>query len=185
MATGSTSSSQLSISRFFCPSFSASVVTKTDDELNEELPSSECSNGESNEAEPSTVAGDIVAKKHKISHHRKRGVSSSWLLWLRRMGGRNGKIGIHFHLCMKHSVTPRSVSTSWTSDLCYYVRRDKVARAGCSSTLKYWRLAHKLVASPEPLMWHSHWKCTLPLGVVRAYTGYVNRKYHTQLPTLT
>ena len=32
------------------------------------------------------------------------------------------------HLCTKHSIVPRSGSTSWTSDPCFSVRKDKVVK---------------------------------------------------------
>ena len=73
----------------------------------------------------------MAAKRCKITHHRKKGVSPSWLrefLWLRSVRGTNGKIGMRCHLCTKHSVLSRSGSTSWTSDPCFCVRRDKVVK---------------------------------------------------------
>ena len=85
------------------------MESKSDEELSEstvDKQPSEHSTGESSdEAEPATVAEEIAAKKRKISHHRKRGVSSSSLKefpWLRSVRGRNGKIGMRCHLCTKH-----------------------------------------------------------------------------------
>ena len=116
------SASQPSIRKFFSPSSSA-VATDTEESEASEGQASGRSSDASSDApeEPSTVsAEEIATKKRKLSHHRKRGVSSSWLRefpWLRSVRGANGKLGMRCYLC-----------TSWTSDPCYYIRRDKVVK---------------------------------------------------------
>ena len=75
---------------------------------------------------------EILAKRRKIAHRRRKGgVSPSWLKefpWLRSVRGKNGKAGMRCHLCTKHSIVPRSGSTSWTSYPCFSVRKDKVVK---------------------------------------------------------
>ena len=102
MATSS--ASQLSIRNIFSPSSSAVTTDAEESEASEGQASGQSSNAlcdtSSNTAEePSTVSTEEIAtKKRKLSHHRKRGISSSWLkefLWLCSMRGANGKLGMH------------------------------------------------------------------------------------------
>ena len=58
-------------------------------------------------------------------------MSPSWLKEfprLRSVRGKNGKTGMRCHFCTKHSIVPRSGSTSWTADPCFCVRKDKVVK---------------------------------------------------------
>ena len=153
--------SQSSIRRFFTsPGSSASMAStvseiegsKSDEQLDENLQSDKeaqsselsSSEGSSDEIEQSAIEDrighgevisvtdrEILAKRRKIAHRRKGGVSPSWLKefpWLRSVRGKNGKAGMRCHLCTKHSIVPRSGSTSWTSDPCFSVRKDKVVK---------------------------------------------------------
>ena len=114
---------QLSIRNFFSPSSSAVTTASSnpdESEVNEgqvsERSSDGWSNASSDAAEGPTAHSteEIATKKRKLSHHRKRGVSSSWLRefsWLRSVRGANEKLGMRCYLCAKHSVVPRSGRT--------------------------------------------------------------------------
>ena len=99
--------------------------SKSDEQLDENLQSDKeaqsselsSSEGSSDEIEQSAIEDrighgevisvtdrEIFAKRRKIAHRRKGGVSPSWLKefpWLRSVRGKNGKAGMRCHLCTK------------------------------------------------------------------------------------
>ena len=120
---------------------SAKNSNKDDNSDNEEAQSSEGSSASnsasdvdrSSDNDEATVSNtESLAKRRKITgHHRKGGVSASWLKeypWLRSDHASNGKAGMRCHLCTKHSIIPRSGSSSWTTELCFSIRKDKVVK---------------------------------------------------------
>ena len=173
--------SQLSLRRFSSGS-SASTSTSQDDGDKEAQSSDERSREESS-LDEGTSEREMAAKRCKITHHRKKGVSPSWLrefLWLHSVWGTNGKIGMRCHLCTKHSVLPRSGSTSWTSDPCFCVRRDKVVKHAKS---KMHKRAEVMEASSQaggiPHAFDDAFTLEMKaLGAVSVCTGCVNKKYH-------